>query len=339
MKRVLTVAAVIAIAIPAFASSELTTHRITGVNQATYSQADGKLSPATGERGTTTEIWVMENNTNSYFGAMDWLATPDDGSLSIDWGDIVDGSVVGGYQFAYATDLSLPTLIDCTTIFFGDYAGFNANGYYAYAGFIVGNLPTAFGSYNGWLITVDLEPNSTFAILGNDLDGDGMTDFAYSYWFPSISGQDSATGPFLSNPDLIMNGGIYPTVAAAEAAQGIQDVWDAFVVDPNDPNGFVIDGSYWFGGWDPNDPNTIYAQFYMVLYAPGGGGCPNPGASGNFCTADIDGDCIVDLADLAALLANYNATGVGLAGDYDGDNDVDLADLATLLGQYNDNCQ
>lgn len=50
---------------------------------------------------------------------------------------------------------------------------------------------------------------------------------------------------------------------------------------------------------------------------------------------DLDGDGDVDLADLAALLANYGQTGMGPGdGDLDGDGDVDLADLAALLANY-----
>ncbi|MBU0617029.1 MAG: hypothetical protein KKI02_04880 [Planctomycetes bacterium] len=72
-----------------------------------------------------------------------------------------------------------------------------------------------------------------------------------------------------------------------------------------------------------------------------GCGCPNPGNSGNYCTADITNlDCIVDLSDLAQLLGNYGATSGAEHddGDLDGDGDVDLSDLAELLGQYGDDC-
>lgn len=73
--------------------------------------------------------------------------------------------------------------------------------------------------------------------------------------------------------------------------------------------------------------------------------CPNPGASGNHCSADIYGeDCIVGLADLSQLLSNYGmATGAthddgDIEPPPDGDGDVDLGDLAALLAQYNDDC-
>ena len=73
-------------------------------------------------------------------------------------------------------------------------------------------------------------------------------------------------------------------------------------------------------------------------------GCPNPGASGNHCTADIfGGDCIVSIQDLSQLLAHYGMTGATHDdGDIypppDGDGTVNLNDLSALLAQYGDDC-
>jgi hypothetical protein len=55
---------------------------------------------------------------------------------------------------------------------------------------------------------------------------------------------------------------------------------------------------------------------------------------------DTDGDCDVDLQDLATLLASFGMTGTALFedGDFDGDRDVDLQDLATLLASFGSNC-
>lgn len=87
-----------------------------------------------------------------------------------------------------------------------------------------------------------------------------------------------------------------------------------------------------------SDPATLTVN-------PGGQDCPNPGVSGNYCTADIDGsgDCLVNLADLAQLLGYYGITSGATPdqGDIDppgGDGDVDLGDLAVLLAQYGDDC-
>lgn len=84
--------------------------------------------------------------------------------------------------------------------------------------------------------------------------------------------------------------------------------------------------------------------------------CPLPGASGNYCEADIypnngdgvwcyadDGDCVVNILDLGALLANYTFTGATREdGDVypagSGDGLVNILDLGELLAQYRDDC-
>lgn len=58
------------------------------------------------------------------------------------------------------------------------------------------------------------------------------------------------------------------------------------------------------------------------------------------CPADLNGDGVVDLADLATLLANFGTT-AGAApedGDLDGDGDVDLSDLSLMLANYGAPC-
>ncbi|MEP0847381.1 MAG: hypothetical protein HRF50_11270 [Phycisphaerae bacterium] len=58
------------------------------------------------------------------------------------------------------------------------------------------------------------------------------------------------------------------------------------------------------------------------------------------CPGDLNGDLVVDLADLSALLTNFGAGGgMTLAdGDLDGDGDVDLADLSALLERFGATC-
>lgn len=58
------------------------------------------------------------------------------------------------------------------------------------------------------------------------------------------------------------------------------------------------------------------------------------------CPGDANGDHVVDLADLSALLGHYGVgSGASRAdGDLDGDGDVDLADLSALLAHFGGAC-
>ncbi|RMF81267.1 MAG: hypothetical protein D6744_07355 [Planctomycetota bacterium] len=49
--------------------------------------------------------------------------------------------------------------------------------------------------------------------------------------------------------------------------------------------------------------------------------------------ADLNGDQVVDLSDLAILLSDFDCTSA-CAGDVDGDDDTDLGDLAILLANF-----
>lgn len=80
----------------------------------------------------------------------------------------------------------------------------------------------------------------------------------------------------------------------------------------------------------------------LELFKPGtpttlsAGGVQTPGGS---CTGDLNGDSVVDLADLATLLAHFGAGAAAPSdGDLDGDQDVDLSDLARMLSAFGSSC-
>ena len=57
------------------------------------------------------------------------------------------------------------------------------------------------------------------------------------------------------------------------------------------------------------------------------------------CPEDLNGDGLIDLADLAVLLGNYGQSGMGPEdGDLNGDGTIDLADLSQLLSVYGTAC-
>ena len=63
-------------------------------------------------------------------------------------------------------------------------------------------------------------------------------------------------------------------------------------------------------------------------------------AVADICYGDVNGDRVVDLSDLATLLANFGLNGTALlsTGDLDCDGDVDLSDVAKLLSLYGSVC-
>ncbi len=56
-------------------------------------------------------------------------------------------------------------------------------------------------------------------------------------------------------------------------------------------------------------------------------------------SADLNGDCVVDSADLGLLLEAYGGAGAGLLPDLNDDGVVDTADLGLLIGAFGDACE
>jgi hypothetical protein len=325
---------------PALGGPELLSAK--GIRHGVYDWTTGRLMPGPVERDLGESIWKCAEDTGWFYDSHAY------GWIVLDWGDIHPGREpdrvhVGGFSFGYATDLMMPHRIDAIVFFYADDDGYNTYTRVAMAGYVFPNLPTGTGpESNSWIITLDLESAGGFYLQGNDLDGDELIDFSYTYWFRNLPG--GATGPLLA----------YDPNVSPPLAPGAEDVFDAYT-DPNLSAGSYV-GSYSLGG----DP---FAQFFLEVFAmandfSGGDYCRYPGDSGKYCEADIwpntgdglwdyavDGDCQIRLADLAQLLSKYGMTAYATREDGDveppwgGDGDVDLGDLAEVLGQYGDDCQ
>lgn len=320
MKRFLLVAAICLIAAPCLVNADL--QKVDVIKSAAYDLQTGQITSSGSTTRIGTSIWAA-------IGFAGWFWGEAETELALDWGDVGTGStMIGGFGAGYATNCPLGYAFDLYQGFFAPEGGFGDADYPLIIFQITGlpgcGDPTAFW---GWIVTFDLDAAGfAFDIGMGDVDGDTLNDFGYSYWFDN---QATYTfGPILaSEPNLTL-------------APGEEDAFDLYNEDAANAGVFTYVGTYWFGG------PPIFSQFYMELYNSSGGtstGCPTPGAHGKFCTADIQGaDCIVDLADLAALLGSYNkCTGDPAylpAADLVPNGCVDLADLAELLGQYGDNC-
>jgi hypothetical protein len=348
MRRLFIVAAICVIAAPAIASPDLLRYSMAGTLN--YDLETGQAIPANGERVLGPHIWGPTTR-SGWFSSMP-LAGND---IWLDWADLGDkGYNVGGFGWSYATNANHGS-IDLLLAFYGDDNGWNntdANGnpiaqrhiliVWSLTGLNGTITPANRSNYWGW--TYRGEVNTPWTMSANDVDGDGLGDFSYTYWFDmtALEGPPSDPSPIVGP---VIAG--YPNTDDIPGAEDVFDIFNEpnYVPQPGyiDPNLTHYIGTYWFGG-------VIYAQFYMELFAPG---CPNRGEAGRYCTADIDGsfDCIVSLSDLAQLLGNYgcgvdpNDICTQAMGDIDpydrwfpGDGVIGLGDLAELLGQYGDNC-
>jgi hypothetical protein len=333
MKRLLIVAAIAVIAAPVLASPDILP--VKGIaGQRLYDMATGQQTPAGFDTRVGPVVWDSTQSSGYFWGGQGAQ------EIALDWGDFLGVPPIGGFGWGYATNGS--NGLSMLLTFYTDDNGWNQKGRDIVAGFLFTGLngtitPTNCKLFWGWMYRAELF--TPFILAANDLDGDGLGDFSYTYWFDhaTLHGCANAViGPLIAgDPNAPLNPG----------CPGVENAFDIYN-DPNyipapgyfDPNLTHYVGSYWFGG-------VPFAQFYMELMA---GSCPNKGDSGRYCEADIANfDCMVGLPDLAQLLGNYGCTTgcTVLMGDVDpydrwfpGDGVIGLGDLAELLGQYGDNC-
>lgn len=127
-----------------------------------------------------------------------------------------------------------------------------------------------------------------------------------------------------------------PSLSTIPEASGEGAAADVFVVRPGeDPAVFAAAAELGLGE-APDDVNALdFTLCDDALFC-----AAQHGIRGIRC--DLDGDCDVDLDDLAQLLVAYGAIlgepDYNAAADFNGNGRVDLPDLATLLGAYGTTC-
>ncbi len=311
-----------------------------GFKHAVYDVSSGSLRPMSGAARGSNKLWSC-NDFTGYFLPAGNCVQPDPNypqvdALLTDWGDLDECSTIEAFTVSYATNANADPNAVQLTIFFGD----NANGFDdndpngTVAGFVAnlpGRPPGFPYQFVAWSVTFQLTgAGAHFALGDSDLDADGRLDFSYSYGFLGAAGygDSTLTGPLIVEPND-------PLLSA-----GAEDAYDVYQQDPNnpcsDPNAlFAYAGTFWFGG----APSGPFAQFPMVLYGtPGAPGCPIPGCA----EGDLDGDCMVGLADLSDLLENFGCMSADACydanADIDGDGTNGLGDLSALLEQFGTNC-
>lgn len=151
--------------------------------------------------------------------------------------------------------------------------------------------------------------------------------------FTSVFAQN-VTDPNDPNADCLDPNAVpHPTVGSSDDFFGL-DVNSDAIISGGSANG-CTDGLpnelYYFGGC-PTWSNLFRGMSSVAA------GCANPGCDDGGVDADFNGDCQVNLTDLATLLANFGGPGTNATGDTDADGNINLTDLANLLARFGNNC-
>lgn len=190
---------------------------------------------------------------------------------------------------------------------------------------------TLYGYNQGRLYTVNqttgaatpIGPPSAVTITGIDFDPGTSTLFGVDNTggAPTLVRIDTATGAVTS---------VGPLGAGATRCPGLAfSTGDAMLYAVDEPTAQLL----------RIDP----ASGAAVVVGPTGTSWPasfGMAAGREPCPGDIDGDGLIGLADLSALLSNFGTPwgAAPIDGDVDGDGDVDLADLSMLLTSFGLSC-
>ena len=202
----------------------------------------GNLRPAGATAMPGDAIW--ENNVfTGSFRTLD--PTPGNEEEVIDAGDLPSGTEVGAFEMGIATDSSEPVTVQVTfyqTDAFGTTTEplSKRDGTPATYDVVLDGLP---GGLFGFTVNVRLRGTEAFIIDGDDLDGDGATDWGYGY-VVTDPGNSTTIGALISGE-------------GPAGAPGRFDAFDLYQPPFLDPASSFI-GTPFFGG----DP---FAQFHMAL--------------------------------------------------------------------------
>ncbi|MCC6676257.1 MAG: hypothetical protein IT436_03855 [Phycisphaerales bacterium] len=160
----------------------------------------------------------------------------------LDWADVASGTQVSGFDIAYFTDSTTPVTLNVR--FYSPDDGSRSPSTLVSA-FTLPNLP----GRGGHKVSIDLREMFGFTIAGSDLDGDDLTDFAYS-----ISFVDAGTGSFYG--PLFSSGG-----------PGATAEYDLYA-GPKDSGG-AYDGTFTYPAFPGIDTPQEFLRIYSPVPAPG----------------------------------------------------------------------
>ena len=301
----------------------------------------------TGPRTTRNQLdplWVNEQYDQCGYAEWQYLPVRDSANQQddwvLDWGDVRHDSVVNCMTFLYATSVPDPEedgedFFELSVSFFdGVDTAEVAGGLDPYLMYTITGIPGSASGLAAWLITIDISGGGEFEIgdqdgiddsgngfnsggLGADLDGDGLSDFAFGFNFRHPDGNPAG----MTGLGLVRPTGDAPGNPDAMALFQHQD-WSVF------------DGFFDLGGYDCTPGSGFqwipWASVYIGLYEDPAIGCYS-------CPPDLNADCRLDFFDLQLYL-NWFAAGDPRADFAFPQGTLDFFDLQEFLSQFTIGC-
>ena len=194
---------------------------------------------------------------------------------------------------------------------------------------------TGQGSVGGGLGENDIDGGITTLTSAN-YDATGIEDPHVSFWLWYSNSLGAAPNADTFEVEISDNGGAFwiPALTVGPAGPGTAGSWLNYQLRVLDFVGATTQLRLRFTASDLADGSIVEAAVDDLAIVEVTCSDPTP------CLGDVDGSGVVDLTDLAVLLANFGLpSGATPAdGDLDGDADVDLTDLAILLSNFDVVC-
>jgi hypothetical protein len=291
-----------------------------------------------GPRGQEASVWANDRSELCGLGGLSYALLRDSATKLdtwwLDWGDVESNSVVDSISFTYSTDVADPGgdgedgfAIDLS-FFDGVDVAQIPDGLEPFIVYSISGLPGGASGAATWLVTLDLAGGIEFEIGdsdgvdnsgngfhsvgdGQDLDGDGLSDFAFGF---NVK---------------------HPLIGAAQTSLGM--------IGPSDEAPGDVDQSAWFAGswssfqrfWDfggvqcSDDPflRRPWSTAYIVLYGP----IVDPN-----CEVDTNDDGTLDFFDIQVWLGWFSAHDP--RADMNDDGVFDFFDAQVFLGLFSAGC-
>ncbi len=179
--------------------------------------------------------------------------------------------------------------------------------------------------------------NDAFAFVGNTSVGEQIALTSIQRWGGPFNGVlvygDFAVRYVPGRAGTVTPGGVLSGLVLTSNIDFLGAAWAdiASATITAGPSGLNITGDLLVsGGLFVLDPIAVVGTKFGTLSLTAT--VPAP------CRGDINGDRVVNTADLVLLLGDFGQSGPGLKGDYNNDGAVNTADLVTLLGAFGAAC-